>query len=404
MRVVVVGAGVAGLEVMLALAELAPQRADVELIAPESAFSYRPFAIAETFGLGPRYRLELERITSEVGARRRRGRVVSLDPLRKFATLASGERRAYDVLVVACGATPEEAVPGALTFRGEQDEEIFNGLLRELEEGSVTEVAFAVPPGASWPLPMYELALMTATRLQRRGRTGWRIALVTPEASPLVQFEQRASEAVAELLEAAGIEVYCGRYAGGIIHGKLRLVPEGSLPAERVIALPRLRGPRLAGLPCDPDGFVPTDLHGAVRGVPDVYAAGDATSFPIKQGGIAVQQAEVVAKAVAARLGAPVTPSSFRPLLRGLLLTGEAPRFLEAKIGGGRGETSTDSGSPLWWPPSKIAGGRLGRTLRKAGLPVLPPPTDLAAIPVEIEVPADRGEAARTPLLAGHSH
>jgi sulfide:quinone oxidoreductase len=402
MRVVVVGAGVAGLEFLLALNELVHERADVEVVAPESAFSYRPFAIAETFGIGPSYRLELDRITSQVGAYRRRGSVTSIDAAGRLATLASGEQLPYDLLVVAWGASCEEAVPGALTFRGEQDEEDFRELLRELDEGSVSEVAFVVPPGASWPLPLYELALMTATRLKQRNRMGRRLALVTPEASPLVQFEALVSEAVAELLEAAGIEIQCGRYADRIIDGELRLVPDGSLPAERVVALPRLRGPWLAGLPCDTDGFVPTDLRGGVRGVPDVYAAGDATSFPIKHGGIAVQQAEVVAEAIAVRLGTRVRARPFRPVLRGLLLTGEAPLFLQAKIGGGHGETSTVSASPLWWPPSKIAGGRLARFLREAGLPVPPPPAGPATVPIEIELPADSTEAARSPLLAGH--
>jgi sulfide:quinone oxidoreductase len=402
MRVVVVGAGVAGLEFLLALAELAPQRAEVEVVAPESAFAYRPFAVAETFGVGPGYRLELDQITSQVGAHRRRGRVTSIDPAGRLATLASGEQLLYDLLVIACGATPEEAVPGALTFRGEEDEEDFRELLRELDEGSVREAAFVVPPGASWPLPLYELALMTATRLRQHGRTGWRLALVTPEASPLVQFEARASEAVAELLEAAGIDVQCGRYADQIIEGELRLVPDGSLPAERVVALPRLRGPQLTELPCDTDGFIPTDLRGAVRSVPDAYAAGDATSFPIKHGGIAVQQADVIAATIAARLGARVRPTTFRPILRGLLLTGEMPRFLQAKIGGGQGETSAVSVSPLWWPPSKIAGGRLARALRDAGLPVPPPPGGPGALSVEIELPADPGEPASKPLLAGN--
>jgi sulfide:quinone oxidoreductase len=401
MRVVIVGAGVAGLEVLLALAELAPGQADIELVAPEGAFSYRPFAIAETFGVGPGYRLGLDRITSEIGASRRRGRVASVNPERKLATLASGDQLAYDLLVVACGATAEEAVPGALTFRGEEDEEAFRALLMELEAGSATKAAFVVPPGAHWPLPLYELALMTAATLDQRGLTGRELALVTPEVAPLVQFEQRASDAVARLLESAGVTLYCARYADRIIDGRLRLVPDGSLPVERVVALPRLRGPQLVGLPRDTDDFIPTDHGGGVRGTRDVYAAGDATSFPIKQGGLAVQQAEVVAEAIAARLGVPVKPSVFRPLLRGLLLTGEAPRFLQAKIGGGHGETSTVATQPLWWPPSKIAGGRLARTLSEAGLPVPPPPAGPGTLAVEIELPADPVEAADGRRLAG---
>jgi hypothetical protein len=98
------------------------------------------------------------------------------------------------------------------------------------------------------------------------------------------------------------------------------------------------------------------DLHGRVEGQDDVYAAGDATTSPIKQGGIATQQADAAAEAIAARAGAPVDPKPFRPVLRGLLLTGSTPRYMRAEVSGGRGEDWAVSEQALWWPPSKIAG------------------------------------------------
>jgi sulfide:quinone oxidoreductase len=388
-RILVVGSGVASLEFMLELAKLAPDRADIQFVAPESAFRYRQFAVAATLGVGPRYELELERVASHLGARFHRGRVTSIDTGQRIVLTSSGQALSYDLLVVACGAQPEQALRGALTFRDERDQAAYRVLLGELVEGSVSQVVFAVPPGAVWSLPLYELALMTAAQLQRQDRTGYRFALVTPEANPLGLFGAAASRAIAELLEAAGIGLHCLRYVERIAGRELRLVPRGSLPAERVVALPRLRGPRLAGLVCDADGFLPTDVHGRLLGLEDVYAAGDATSFPVKQGGIAVQQAKAVAEAVAWRLGAPVEPRPFRPMLRGLLLTGHLPRFVSADIAGGGGETSTVAAHPLWWPPSKIAGANLTRYLTEQGLPLLPGPAGPAAIAVEVELVSD---------------
>ena len=133
-------------------------------------------------------------------------------------------------------------------------------------------------------------------------------------------------------------------------------MPGPSAAAERVVSLPRLRGPLLTGLPQDPDGFIPTDLHGLVDGELDVYAAGDATTCPIKQGGVAAQQADAAAEAIAARLGAPVDPRPFRPVLRGLLLTGGEPRFMRAEVSGGEDHPPAAADHALWWPPSKIAG------------------------------------------------
>src|SRR5262249_5119732 len=82
---------------------------------------------------------------------------------------------------------------------------------------------------------------------------------------------------------------------------------------------------------------------------------GDMTTFPVKQGGIAAQQADVVAAAIAARAGADVVPEPFDPVLRGLLLTGGAPAFLRAELHGGRADTSSVADEALWWPPGKIA-------------------------------------------------
>ena len=86
-----------------------------------------------------------------------------------------------------------------------------------------------------------------------------------------------------------------------------------------------------AGSSRDAQGFLPTDPFGQVDGEIDVWAAGDATSFPLKQGGIAAQQADAAAESIAARAGAELEPSPFRPVLRGLLLTGMSPRFLRAE-------------------------------------------------------------------------
>jgi sulfide:quinone oxidoreductase len=91
------------------------------------------------------------------------------------------------------------------------------------------------------------------------------------------------------------------------------------------VSVPVLEGPALAGLPADSRGYLPVDANGRVAGIAGVYAAGDATSFPVKQGGLATQQADAAAAAVAADLGLGPDPEPFQPVMRGLLLTGGAP-------------------------------------------------------------------------------
>ena len=120
-----------------------------------------------------------------------------------------------------------------------------------------------------------------------------------------------------------------------------------------------LEGPRLDGLPCDAEGFIPIDEHCRVPGAPDVYAVGDASDFALKQGGVAAQQADVAAEAIAAGLGALLRPQTFEPLLRGMLLTGVAPMYMRSSAGLRRG-TGEVAANALWWPPTKVAGRYLG--------------------------------------------
>jgi sulfide:quinone oxidoreductase len=128
------------------------------------------------------------------------------------------------------------------------------------------------------------------------------------------------------------------------------------IPVDRIVTQPRLVGPLLGGLRCTRDWFIDTDAHGRVRGVDDVFAAGDVTTFPVKQGGLAAQQADAVAETIAASVGVDIDPQPFRPVLRGLLLTGGSPRYLRADLSGRAGDDSRVSTDALWWPPDKISG------------------------------------------------
>jgi sulfide:quinone oxidoreductase len=214
-------------------------------------------------------------------------------------------------------------------------------------------VAFVVPAGITWSLPLYELALLTAARAYE-SQVSVELHVVTPEGAPLGVFGTQASESLADLLNEADIHLHAGASARGAGDGALELEPSGTrIQVDRVVSLPRLRGRPVEGLPADREGFIPVDEYARVRGVDDVWAAGDATDFPLKQGGIATQQADVAAAAIAARAGAPVQPHPFRPLLRGILLTGQGAWWLRSEAGDGEGELA---GHALWWPPSKIAG------------------------------------------------
>jgi sulfide:quinone oxidoreductase len=390
-KVVIVGGGVAALEAALALQELAPGLVEVELVAPERNFAYRPLLVAEPFGAGEVRTFPLRRLAEAAGTTFVEATVTGVDSDRHVVGTATGEELSFDLLLLAPGAVPVAAVPGAICFRGPTEAAALRQLLADASAGIIDRITFAVPTGASWPLPLYELALLTRSYLVDEGAVDIAVAIVTPEDAPLDLFGATASDAMHELLETRGIELLLGTTPLAFADGALSTAPAGVLPTDRVVALPRLEGPRLAGVLHDANGFIPTDERAQVSDEIDVWAAGDATTVPLKQGGIATQQADAAAEAIAARAGAALEPSPFRPVLRGLLLTGMAPRFLRAEAGA-RG--STIDTEPLWWPAAKIVGRYLAPFLAAhLGLSkILPDAARGSALPVEVELtPAGRG-------------
>jgi sulfide:quinone oxidoreductase len=326
-----------------------------------------PFAVAHV------PRRPLADIARELNAEHIDAAVAHVDADAHRVRLSDESTLDYDVLVLATGARRCPPFDHVQTFV-EGDPEALHGLLADLEEGWSDSAAFVVPPGVSWTMPAYELALLTARQVRSMGMADAQITVITPEARPLALFGPRASAATAELLERAGVAVVVGAYVQSVIPGRGLVLAPGhrTFQVERVVALPRVEGLRISGLPHDHDGFVPVDECARVIGVEDVFAAGDGTDFPIKQGGLATQQADAAAEMIAQRAGAALTPHPFRPVLRGWLLTGATPRFFANSIAGGAGpgEVSTH---PLWTPATKVAGRYLtpwlGRQLASATKP-----------------------------------
>jgi sulfide:quinone oxidoreductase len=327
---------------------------DVHVVAPTRDFFYRPLAVAAPFGLGDAYRFDLGVIASHQGAQLHLDSLSRVDGESNMIHLASGIALPYDALLVAVGAKQRDWLPGALHFGGFDDVTPYRALLERLERGEVDRVCFANPPGLAWTLPLYELALLTASYLAERGVIGTELVIATPEKTPLAVFGRSASRILREVLADRGIALRPELQALELANGVLRLSDGGELATDEVVTLSQLEGPRIRGLQTDDDGFIRIDTHSRVMGSTDVYAAGDGTDYPIKQGGIAAQQADAAVEAILAGLGGPTNAKRVRPTLRGMLLTGIAPFYLRSAIADGANPVQATI-DPLWWPPSKIA-------------------------------------------------
>lgn len=368
---VVAGGGVAALEATLALKALAGDLVTVRIVAPNQNFVYRPTAVQEPFGYGGNEHYSLQEIADDIGVELVSESVSSVDA---SAQVISAESSAlhYDALLLAVGARPHPRYRHVVTVDDRILDEQLHGLVQDVEDGYTTRLAFLIPGRMAWPLPIYELALMTAGRAYDMN-VELSITVITPEEAPLAIFGGEASRRVSRLLASSQIDVITSAYSEVRATGTIEVHPGNrSLKADRIVSLPELSGPTLRGLPLGENGFIPVAPDGKVRGLERVYAVGDATEFPVKHGGIAAHQADVSAGAIAALAGAAVEQIPSGPELRGLLLTGGKPLYMKAQIIGGHGAASQVSEDPLWDPPTKISARYLGPYLQHRQVAALP--------------------------------
>ena len=327
-RVVIAGGGIGGLEAMFALRSLAGYRVLLTLLTPDPTFRVRALSVEDPFAGPALRRYDIGRLCSEIDAEFVQDALASVDADARTVTTAGGQTVLYDDLVLAMGAHQRAPYTSGVTFRGLEDAEALHGLIQDVELGAVESIVFVVPSGTTWPLPLYELALLTAERAFAMG-VDISLTLVTPEERPLGYFGLDASATVAGLLGDAGIALVTETHVRDLDHGTAIGVDGAPIvQARRAVTIPVLEGRRIPGVPTDGRGFVPVDEHGAVIGLPHVWAVGDATTFPLKQGGLAAQQADAAAAAIAAGAGAPVALTTHHPVMRAKLFTGARPAHL----------------------------------------------------------------------------
>jgi sulfide:quinone oxidoreductase len=366
-RVVVCGGGIAAVEGLLRLRRLLGSSVDIDVIAPNDALIIRPLAVRQPFAFGPATQYDLGRILNDNDARWLKDTLASVDRDAHVVHTDGGESLRYDALLIAVGGRQIKAFEHVNTFRDAEADETYQGVVQDVEEGYSKSIAFLLPDGPVWPLPLYELALMTAERAYSMGIDELELTLVTPEVSPMAIFGSAASDAVADRLERAGITVYSSALAEVPTSQQVIVQPQGiELHPSRIIATPRIAGPGIRGLAGAAHGFIPIDSMCRVPGTDTrVYAAGDAALYPIKHGGLGAQMADTAAASIARLAGADVEVHPFKPIIRGKLLSGKAPLYMSARLVGARGFQSEIFETPPWPADEKVVAEELGSYLAR---------------------------------------
>ena len=264
LRVLVVGGGVTALETLLALKDLAGGRVAMTVLAPNSEFVYRPMTVREPFAYSAAARCPLPTLVADLGAQLVEDKLGWVEPERQIVHTKSGTQLEYDALVLALGATIHPRYRHAVTIDDRRMDQALHGLIQDVEGGYITSIAFVSPGRMAWPLPLYELALMTAGRAYDVG-IDLEATVVTPEDRPLAIFGEEVSAGVAGLLEEKGIQTITSSYAEIPKVGEVVISPgDRRLGAERAVALPELYGPAVRGIAASEHGFIRVDRFGKV--------------------------------------------------------------------------------------------------------------------------------------------
>ena len=305
-----------------------------------------------------------------------------------------GDNVNFEYLLLAAGGRSRRALrQGELWVRG-GDPGFLDDMIAELGAGKIHRVAVVVPRGARWSLPAYELALVLAWSTAQAADA--HVAVITSEEQPLAALGTATSAAVVGELEAAGVEVLAGveavdapadaAHAVGRSNGvQLVLVAEGADAADalsgqptdparlrlsggsrvafdRLISLPTVVGPSIAGVAADARGFVEVDESLRVRGSERVWAVGACLAATLEHGALAARQADAAIAAIAAEISGTSLPEPLHPGatdLTGILLTGRREQWLVENPVGTR-EPSTRC---LWWPPGRAVGTMLAEQI-----------------------------------------
>src|SRR3954452_16232795 len=259
MHVGLSGGGVAGLEAVMALRDIAGERVRITLVAPGEDFLYRPLSVGEPFALGAAQRVSLAEFARQHEAELCADSIESVVPDAHNIFLGSGAELGYDKLIVAVGARRVPAYAHVTSFRGQEDVEAMHGLVEAVEMGYVKRIAFVVPPGVTWSLPLYELALMTARRAFEM-KVDVELTFVTPEERALPVFGAEASADVAAILKDAGIQLHPSTVPE--VPAKVHVTLDrdgGAMECDRIVALAAIEPSPVSGFNKDNDGLLQID-------------------------------------------------------------------------------------------------------------------------------------------------
>jgi sulfide:quinone oxidoreductase len=267
-----------------------------------------------------------------------------------------------------------------------------------------------LPPNVPYAAPLYEMAFMIDSFLRdAHAREPVTITFVTCEASYIEAFGPLLNDLILERFEARGIVHHASTTVTTIEAGVANFANREPLPYDLLITFPPTGAAvPFPALPTNARGYLDTQLATRhVQGFTDIFAAGDASDFPIKQAFLALLQADAVAEGIAADIQGRLPRFVFEPVSKFVMEEFDTGLYAQAPFateGGLHVEVDSPAykagASPLWRIGKRMLGTAVPRRFShgepfNAGLPSVG--LDMS-VKVLASMAADhRREAAPTP-------
>ncbi len=318
-RVLILGAGFAGLELATRLSDEVPDRVDVTLIDQSDWFAFGYSKLDVMFGRETPDAVRLYyRDIVKPSVRFRRETIRSIDPVHRTVTT---DRETYetDVLVIALGAdVAPELTPGLVEgghdFYSPAGAERLRELLPSWDGGDV--VISVLGPFYKCPAAPYETAMMLHDFLTQRGvRSAATIKVLTPMSTP-IPISAEASAGIKAGLEERGIEFWPETVVTGLDPAtrQATLRDGRAIDYDLFLGVPVHRAPAVveeSGLTVG--GWIPVDHTTFATQFPNVFAVGDVTSAPVPRVGVIAEgEAGTVADVLVHRHRGGDTPAPYQ--------------------------------------------------------------------------------------------
>ena len=304
-RVLILGAGFAGLELSTTLSEALGDGVAVTLIDGAYGFVFGYSKLEVLFGRATVQQVQLPYASFvKPGVTFRREAVTAIDPAARRVTTSAGVHEA-DILVIALGAGLDVSTTPGITL-GENEfysvagAEQLGRALPGFKQGhavvGVCGAPYKCPPAPS------ECALMLHDYLTQRGlRESCHITMVNPLPSPVPPSPDTSRALIAAFAER-GIDYLPNRRVASVSPERKTIALDDGreLPCELFLGVPKNRAPDVvvaSGL--TENGWVTVDQRTLQTPFPGVYAVGDLANAGTPKAGVF---AEGAGKTIAANL------------------------------------------------------------------------------------------------------